>query len=228
MTRRRAPLAAAACLALLVAGCGSETGKHADPAPSLSASPEPSATADPVDLSSAGLAALLPATKQMEYLLGIPLELEAREELTDFHEGAAVQADAGQVGFYRRAGTTGPGPDSGGYVALSTFASDADAARFLETNPNYDAARQADPAKGYLEVFDLGEISDAGSGYVLQEAGDPPSDQTHGFARIGRVVIEVALFQQAGAKRISETRQIVDDLRARLPQSTPTATPEPE
>jgi hypothetical protein len=111
-------------------------------------------------------------------------------------------------------------------VALSAFASAADAARFLATNPNYDAHRTADPAAGFLEVFDLGEVADAGTGWVYREDGDPPAVHTQGIARIGRVVVEVALFHRPGATMIPQVRQVVDDLRARLPGSE-AATPSP-
>lgn len=240
MTRqaRAAAIVAAAC-AVLLAGCGSQSGEAAKPAgatsgatPSatVSATPSPTPTSD-----SARLAALLPSTKQMEYLLGVLLEREIREDLTQFHEGAAVEAEAGQVGFYRVPGSAGSqAADAGGYVALSMFETGTEATRFLDTNPNFDEDREEpEPEEGVLEVFDLSEVSDEGTGHVFREEGDPPVEHTQGIARIGRYVIEVTLFHRPGLNRIADTRHVVDDFRARLPQNsdqgraqTPTATPD--
>ncbi len=213
---RRTLVVAVAGTAFFLTGCA---GSGSDPpAP---ASPSPS-TAARAALDGAALARLLPSEKSMEDLLGVSLEVTTRPELTQLHEGATVQARSGQVGFYHRppGGSGELETGVGGYVALSLFATETDAVRFLATNPSYDESRKPNPQEGLLKVFDLADVADAGSGSVFVEDVNRPRQaalhNTNAVARIDQLVVEVVLFHDAGEDLIPETRRVVGDVRSRM------------
>ncbi len=210
---RSARLAATAAAALLLSACGETEDATPSPIPSASAS---ASNAPDKTLNPATLATLLPTETAMEALLGLDLDMETKADQTQFHEGSKVVAEAGQVGFYRPTVSPDGAAEAGGYVALSLFATADDAEEFLGKNPNYDEKREEDPEGGILKVFDLSDVADEGTGVDYREAGEPPSLHTSGIARIGRVIVEVALFHGIVGDRITQTREVLSTIRGRI------------
>lgn len=158
-------------------------------------------------LDGARLARLLPTESAMESLLGVPLDVTTET------------TGAGRIAHYRPTNRADDASGAGGYVSLALYDTQPAATKALKGNLNYKEKRKVETDKGVLRVFTLKDLADAGNGLVYREPGEPPSRQTIGVARIGRIVIEVALFHGPDTDRIAATRTILERLRGRLPKA---------
>lgn len=163
---------------------------------------------DTTALDGGGLARLLPSEPAMETLLGLPLDVR-----TD------ASGEQRRTAYYRPTDRAVGATGAGGYISLALYATEHAAGKALKGNLNYKQKRKVEKSKGVLKVFDLKDLADAGNGVVYREPGAPPSRQTIGVARIGRMVVEVALFHGTSDDRISAVREILERLRERLPRS---------
>lgn len=174
----------------------------------------------PDDVTQADLVAFLPAETLFEETVGSELDFEAKADRSQLWEGMdpeKLHLAGSQIGFYR-----GKREEmTGGYVALSLFASTADAETFLSTNPSFNP-NQSPNVNVFGDLIDFGDLVDEGHGYTFTEDSDGSGPGgTHGGAivRMDRLVVEVAMFGQTEAEYPADLRAIVGAISESLTDS---------